>query len=340
MLSRRSVPVIACWLRRASLAYVYFFLALSAVVALVPRRNGTLALVRIFAPYLLLPVPASVPLALPRSGRKLWLPLLGCLLAYGLVFGPTMPTFAIAREPSPQHLSAITWNVLFRNERRAIVAPTLRQAQADIVALQEITPEHRDMIERDPVLDTRYPYRLWETRPREAGMALLSKFPILDHGALADPATLWARLDLGSGRRLMVVNAHPILVNIDVRRFDTSHRDAGITRVRQLIAPVLQRGEPLLLLGDFNVTEREPAYRDLRTGLLDAAAQTQLFPANTWKSENYKVLPRGLLRIDYLFTSPQLRPVNASVDCTPRGSDHCILTGAFDLRSLTPGTGP
>jgi exonuclease III len=40
----------------------------------------------------------------------------------------------------------------------------------------------------------------------------------------------------------------------------------------------------------------------------------------------------ALLRIDYQFSSPGVVPVSAKVDCTPRGSDHCIVTGEYVVR--------
>jgi len=40
----------------------------------------------------------------------------------------------------------------------------------------------------------------------------------------------------------------------------------------------------------------------------------------------------GLLRIDYMFTSPNVTPLATSTDCTPRGSDHCIVHGEFEVK--------
>jgi hypothetical protein len=39
-----------------------------------------------------------------------------------------------------------------------------------------------------------------------------------------------------------------------------------------------------------------------------------------------------LLRIDYLFSSPNVTPLRMSVDCTPEGSDHCVVRGRFELK--------
>jgi exonuclease III len=38
-----------------------------------------------------------------------------------------------------------------------------------------------------------------------------------------------------------------------------------------------------------------------------------------------------VLRIDYLLASPELRPLNVSSDCTPRGSDHCLVNALLEL---------
>jgi exonuclease III len=40
----------------------------------------------------------------------------------------------------------------------------------------------------------------------------------------------------------------------------------------------------------------------------------------------------AVLRIDYMFSSPNVSPLATSVDCTPRGSDHCIVHGEFEIK--------
>jgi vancomycin resistance protein VanJ len=35
------------------------------------------------------------------------------------------------------------------------------------------------------------------------------------------------------------------------------------------------------------------------------------------------------LRIDYMFSTARVTPLHLDTDCTPRGSDHCVLLGRF-----------
>jgi len=114
-------------------------------------------------------------------------------------------------------------------------------------------------------------------------------------------------------------------------RFDPSHRDEGIAQVRALVESMLRQGDPLILVGDFNVTEREPAYVELTAGLRDAFMVAGSGNGNTWRPEWLTGLPLPLLRIDYMLCSPQVRPLCLRVDRALRGSDHCPVHGIFEL---------
>ncbi len=88
----------------------------------------------------------------------------------------------------------------------------------------------------------------------------------------------------------------------------------------------------VLLVGDFNVTEREQAYNDLTKGLIDAHQHVGSGFGHSWGV--YRQMPQivPLLRIDYQLSSPNLQPVHLTQDCKMRGSDHCILHGIYTLR--------
>jgi vancomycin resistance protein VanJ len=192
---------------------------------------------------------------------------------------------------------------------------------------------------------------LW-THGYGAGMALLSQFPIIEHGKLTTPPTLWARLCMGEGRQLMVVSAHPTFFPprpegdvpkpprtlrqklrhvFDPRflRYRTAHRDDGIRQVRVLVDQLLAEDAPLLLVGDFNVTEREQAYHELAVGLNDVHRAVGTGSGHTWRPEWLARWPLALLRIDYMWCNSALKPLRMSVDRTPRGSDHSLIHGVF-----------
>ena len=91
----------------------------------------------------------------------------------------------------------------------------------------------------------------------------------------------------------------------------------------------MARGENVLVLGDFNLTEREQAYGELARGLQDAQRVAGSGWGATWAPQQAGGSDRPLLRIDYQLAGPGLRPVVFGVDCAPRGSDHCLLRGKY-----------
>ncbi len=96
--------------------------------------------------------------------------------------------------------------------------------------------------------------------------------------------------------------------------------------------PFLDAGDPLILLSDFNVTDREPAYVDVSRGLTDAFKAVGVGTGTTWRPGQLSHFDWALLRLDYLFSGPGVVPLSTQVDCTPRGSDHCIVHGTFEVR--------
>jgi vancomycin resistance protein VanJ len=167
-------------------------------------------------------------------------------------------------------------------------------------------------------------------------MGLLSMYPVIEQEKLVHPTSIWVKLDLGDGQTLMLANVHLLRPRSTIKEelqtgqmYEPNHRDEQIRRLRKEIAPLLERGEPFLLVGDFNLTERDPAYHELTEGLHDAHRQAGWGTGHSWRPNpkwNF-----GLLRIDYLLNSPNVTPLQTSVDCTPRGSDHYIVGGTFEV---------
>jgi endonuclease/exonuclease/phosphatase family metal-dependent hydrolase len=97
----------------------------------------------------------------------------------------------------------------------------------------------------------------------------------------------------------------------------------------EAIQPLVESGAPFVLAGDFNVTEREPAYGDLSAGLTDTFKAVGAGFGTTWRPPFVMSQPFGLLRIDYLFAGPGVTPLSVATDCAPRNSDHCVVIGEF-----------
>jgi endonuclease/exonuclease/phosphatase (EEP) superfamily protein YafD len=315
-------------------------------------RRGFPALAAVFAPYLFAPLLLLAPAALRRDARLLRALLLTCALAYIRWFRPPRSKGPASRPPAGPIFSVMTWNFLFSRPQVEDIVRFLAASPAEVVALQELTAEHVHRIAGDPTLAQRFPYQiLWPYR-YGAGMALLSRYPILAQGKLEHPPTVWTRLELGGEQQITVVNAHPTffpprkipdaavsslltrirrLLDPRLLRYDPEYRDRGIRHVRALVESLLIQDNALLAVGDFNVTEREPAYEELTAGLCDAQRCVGRGSGHTWRPEWLMGLPLPILRIDYMLSSPAIRPLRLSVDCAPRGSDHCILHGEFAI---------
>lgn len=329
---------------RLSTLYVLGLLVLLLQHVLLPQRDGFLALTQVFEPYLFAPLLLVLPLATMRRSALFGSAIVVCCLIGLLRMGPTWISLPPLETPDAYRFRATTWNMYVANYDFDEIAPTIAATESNIVALQEFTPPHRTALENDAVIAERYPFR--HLAPGDSdGMAILSTFPILEQGILRNlerPESfpiLWARVDLGEGRTLMVVTAHPHAPRTPTRHplpfprtFDTAGGRADIAFLRAFIDPLLKNNEPLLLLGDFNLTEREPAYHDVSAGLIDAHLETGLGSGNTWILSPLRKLNVGLLRIDYLFSSPQVTPLRSSVNCAIVGSDHCVVSGVFEMR--------
>jgi vancomycin resistance protein VanJ len=323
-------------------SYPILLLALTLANMIEPKRTGLLALSEVFAPYLFLPLLLLAPFALMRGARVLRVMLLVCMVVFCVRFPPRLVAAAPQSDPGAIHLSAMQWNVLAGGQYDRIME-VLRGKPASIVSLVE-ADWYR--LSQDPEVANIYPYR-WGTERAGpvSGQGLLTTYPIIEQGILDAPAGLWdaprviwARLDVGLGRNIVVVVAHPPPGRFCGRStfprscYDTATRDKRLAAINAFVQPYIKNGDSVLMLGDFNVTEREPAYSDLSAGLIDTHRAIGVGTGVTWRPSSLMNQDFALLRIDYLFSSPNITPLATSVDCTARGSDHCIVHGEFEVK--------
>jgi vancomycin resistance protein VanJ len=311
------------------------FVGLSVVHAVAPQRAGLLALSQIFAPHLFLVMLLVVPLALVRGGRAARIILALALLVGGVRFGPGLVSLPPAVPSGAATLAVTSWNLEAGEPSLGALLGGIRTSTADVVVLQELTPMHADALADDPSVHERFPYFVFRDKPGVTGIGVISRHRILESSWLDDPALLHARLDV-AGRAVDVVTVHPLPaviggLGVIPVEYDPSRRDAAFRTIRTVVDPLLASGAPLVLAGDFNVTDREPGYGDVSAGLRDAFAEAGVGLGATWRPSSVEWLPFGLLRIDHLFSSPGVRPTAYRVDCSPRASDHCIVSATFEL---------
>jgi endonuclease/exonuclease/phosphatase family metal-dependent hydrolase len=315
-------------------------LLMLAVHVLAPQRSGPLVFSQIFEPYLLLAlVVGALLFAFVARRRVATILVLGLVVAAALRYGPLVISFPAGAPAGAQRLHLMTWNLEAGDVAVETMTDAIDDARPDIVALVELVPRVSQALEADERLLDQYPYQALLPRSGAPDLGLLSRFPIIDQQFSQGPSLLRAVIAPSDGPPITVFVGHPYLASIDqigfVPDIQTRSRDVQIGQIRAHIDADLAAGNDVLVLGDFNVTEREPAYAQLSAGLHDAQREAGYGLGLTWRPERLEHLPFGLLRIDYLFGSPAFVAIAAGPDCTPRGSDHCLVSATF-ARPQTP----
>lgn len=336
------------WRRVPLAVYPAALLAVLAVQAVAPQANGPLALGQVFAPYLFLPLVALLPPAVLLRDPVLGVLLTACAVAFAGLAGPEYVSLRGTDPPAgARQVRVVSWNALRANDpARVVRSVRAAGADADVVAVIELSDRHAVALAADPVLRRRYPGRVLGGE-RDGSLGMLSRLPVLASGVRRNPAlrydlpTLWVRLDLGGGRTLTVVVAHPLPADIDLLGdtrlpvgYDARPRDSEIAFVRSVVDGFVAAGEPVLLVGDFNVTDREPAARTLTAGLSDAHRVVGRGPGSSWGPLLLRRRGLALLRIDRMLGGPGVLPRWIETDCTWRGSDHCLLRATFSVAPI------
>ena len=145
----------------------------------------------------------------------------------------------------------------------------------------------------------------------------------------------WVRLkDKATGREFLFVNTH----------FDHKGVVARENSSRLLVKrlPELARGSPIILTGDFNMHEDSLAYRLLLNRQAGATpwlldSYRELNPNRSPEESTFngfKGITNGS-RIDFIFHTPELKPVAATIErVLPKGrhaSDHYAITAVLEF---------
>ncbi len=308
---------------------------LAALWLLTSWRPAWLVALNIFAPYLLLPLLALLPLALVWRSRTLLA--LGVLYgaAGGVLFVPQMLPVLPRPDVAPA-LRVVTFNQLYANRDVAGTLDVLLAQDADIIGLQELSPElaralaqHREQ----------YPYQALNPYELPGGLGFLSRYP-LEQVELLEGVRGIRGVATVDGRQVTLINVHPsppsglVEMRVPLMRdpllvgaYDPQRRNAQLVRVREVVDAT---SGPLVLLGDFNTSDREPIYQAFSARLYDAFDEAGWGPGYTY-SNHWRWLPQ--VRIDYILSNSYLPPVEAQVSCAATGSDHCLVRADLGWRA-------
>lgn len=249
--------------------------------------------------------------------------LLAMLLPFTAIHAATVaPYWPRADYPAvnQNELELMTANLYGRNDEHARFIELARRARPDVLLLLEYTPDWAAAL---APLEVDYPYRLVDERPGFFGMALFSRFPLVEArrvDLLGVPA-IDAQLALGASGRLRLIGVHtkPPMSEVLARE-----RNAQLDLVADLV--VAETG-PLIVTGDFNATPYSPVLSNWleRTALTDARRGRGF--GISWPTS----LPLLGIPIDHVFISEDFL-VNAHYYGPAFGSDHYPVVTRLSLR--------
>lgn len=323
-------------LRRLVMACATLYGSIVVVLSLLwvfgPQGVWWVTVSNIFAPYAFLPMLLLGLDAVLLRSRWLagWLAVL--LLIFGALFGNALLPRA------PQHKAAtlrvVTFNQLFNNKQTADVVAAIRMQNADIVALQELSDAVAAAAQQQ--LHDEYPYQLLQPADQPHGLGLLSRYPF-EVQPIAPEARYQNVVLQADGGAITLINVHPHVPLVKrggsqhgwlwqrVRAYDAAQRSQELTAVLQ---EVDQTHGPVLVVGDFNLSDREPMYQAFAARMHDAFRETHWGFGFTFPIHGHfgpVDVPFPLVRIDYVWSAGGIMPVATQLNCTDIGSDHCML---------------
>jgi vancomycin resistance protein VanJ len=275
-----------------------------------------------------------LPALLLRTWRAipfLLLPAAAWLFAFGLRF---LNTGEETRR-SGITLTAVTYNIQWRNEPYDETLALIREMNADIVALQEISLQAAAQLEE--TLTDLYPHMALD--PLEwgySGQAFLSKYPILEHDFFEFGVNA---ASFGQQRLVIDHPSYPIVVyNVHLLHPLTSGLNfvPRANEMRALSRRIRDERAPhIVVMGDFNMSDLNDDYEVIAGLMRDAYrdAGTGIGLTHTLRIRGIDIL--RWMRLDYIFTTGALDPINARVMSVSGGSDHAPVWAQIEVYDPT-----
>jgi endonuclease/exonuclease/phosphatase (EEP) superfamily protein YafD len=220
----------------------------------------------------------------------------------------------------PVRLRVASINVLYANDEYSRVAEFVRRERPDAVAMLEMTAKWRQALAG---LDKIYPHRYQTTGVGGRGMTFWTRLPmknasVLPIGVRQEPA-IQATLEV-QGREIRVFAVHttwPLA-------------PASAARRNQQLALLAERAravtEPLVVIGDMNITPFSPHFQDLLAeGKLRSAAE-----GFGWQASWPSFFPPAGIQIDHALVNSRVS-VEHFTRGAATGSDHLPIVADLVL---------
>ncbi len=256
----------------------------------------------------------------------------GFVIGYAPLLLP--PNTPAAADAGPV-LTVATYNMIASTSNPQRVLDVVTGLDADVIGLEELGPTHAALIETS--LSAAYPYQALYPKLPVHGVGLLSRYPILSQELIPPypDSMLYLRATLDvDGTPITVYVAHPPPPRqfISPLTYDDSRRDAEIAI---LIDRYLAHDTgPVIVLGDFNMTDQSDSYRRMDRLFDDAFRAVGWGLGFTFPDQirsSLRIFPR-LIRIDYVWYNTYFSARTAKVGRDSGTSDHRPVVAQLALK--------
>lgn len=294
-----------------------------------------LALMTTFSILLFVPLIFVALYALWQRSWMSW----GTLLVGGVLLLAAHPVFPqkalFAAGTDGAQLEVMTFNVGLGISSVDRITQVLTEQSAEIVGVQEAIPDQINHFNSQ--LRNQYPYQTFD--PKGTGVGLLSRYEIVEESWLQPPTNgrpmLHAQLDIND-EIVHVFVAHvswPTILRTSTSQFPHGLHEYGQAKEVYFLQQQAEAvSGPVIMMGDFNMSDQSHSYKELTANFGDA------FRDGGWglgfTFPNYRTvlgqeIETPILRIDYIFYDEVLDIQQAEVTCFENGSDHCALRAIF-----------
>jgi endonuclease/exonuclease/phosphatase (EEP) superfamily protein YafD len=296
-----------------------WLLLLVAVAGQVARyltvANQPIIIVATLAPYLALAALLSAGAfwavaSIPGLALSLGITAFAAFLARPFLHQrPTAPT---------ARLTVMTCNAYFGRGDAAQLLDVAREARADLLAVQEITPELTQELHRLGIEEL-FPHSVLAPAPLWAGAALWSRFPLREQRI--EVVDQLHRVAAVVGLAAEPSPDDPVVSSLHIHAPWPPSPEPWIEQLHALRDELLAQARPYIAMGDFNATLDHAPFRHLLgAGCTDAAASSRAWAATTYPG--HRRAP-ALIAIDHVLTRGF---VGTHVRTTRiKGSDHLAV---------------
>jgi endonuclease/exonuclease/phosphatase family metal-dependent hydrolase len=244
----------------------------------------------------------------------------------------TAPAPVTARAPTPgaDHFTVMTYNVHKDRSRDPRTIDAIGAPNADIVCLEEVTHAWADTVRQRYA--SQYEYMLFAPKENAGGLAVLSHFPLEDHGVIPVPGDLhpgWVVHVVTPTTRVQLIAVHLRSLFNGTRDWVSNYFATGRDHIAEtrLFFDHASSDLPTIVAGDFNESPNGSAVE-----LLEGRGFQNVLPMFkpgqfTWKG---KLLGYDMM-IDHVMIDRSFEPLDGWVERNGN-SDHFPVIAHVEVR--------